>query len=135
MSIDKSQWVEIEEILASWMPCIEFKLGDHKVSIQRISAGEGKTQLAVYLDDHIKGEWFSEEKRPDIINQIWRPRSKAIYAPKEVKSIQKDFGKRDAKKYFPNLHDRQNWCDPMFPKASVLVRQFKKIDGLILVKK
>lgn len=56
----------------------------------------------------------------------------AVYKEKEIKDIERIFGKRDAKKNFPNLYKRTEYLDPLFPKASVLVRQFKKLDGIQL---
>jgi hypothetical protein len=138
MSISKDDWNDIEEKLKTWMPYVEFKLNNDIISIKRVMKGEGKTTLAVYINDKIEGSWArsdDETERPICIVDVWCLRSASFYKAKDIKHIEKVLGKRRAKKEYPKLHDRQFWHVPYFSKASVLVRQFKKIDGLILVNK
>lgn len=138
MSISKQEWSDIEALLTTWMPYVEFKLDQDTITIRRASTGEGKTALAVYINSEILGSWARPEddsERPSCIEKVWCKKSASYYKPKDIKNIEKHLGKRRAKKEYPKLHDRQFWHVPTFSKASVLVRQFKKIDGLILVKK
>ncbi|WP_311567262.1 hypothetical protein [Photobacterium arenosum] len=134
--ISKETWQKIEEELAQIWVQIEFEYQGYRLSVLRERHGEGKLVLTVYIDDVIKASWATEnEERLAIIPDVWRVRSKAYYSPAKVKKIEKDFGKRQAKKYFPNLHERYTWHEPYFPKASILVRQFKKLKGLKLMEK
>ncbi|PSU49462.1 hypothetical protein C9J12_08205 [Photobacterium frigidiphilum] len=142
-AITKEQWENLEEEMAGYWVDVEFKLNGYLVSINRVRSGEGKTELAVYIDGTICGSWMSArtnaeqdevEGLPTIIRDVWKLKTKAYYTPKKVKEIEKIFGKRRAKKEFPKLHDRHGFYLPYFPKASVLCRQFKKLEGLELVK-
>ena len=136
MAITKDQWVEIEKELEGLMPTVNFKLADDEINIRRVSTGEGKFELCVYINNELQGKWYStDSERPKCIKSVWKQRTKAKYKAKSIKDIEKIWGKRASKKDYPDLHDKIVWQQPLFPKASVLVRQFKKIDGLELITK
>ena len=133
MAITKEQWIKIENELASTFGNVVFSVGDHKVSVQRNRTSESTTVLSVYIDDFIKGEWFNKkESRPACLEQVWRKRSISLYKPTEIKRIQKAFGKRDAIKHFPKLHDKKEYFDSFFTTSKSLVRQFKRIENIEL---
>ncbi|HHG3545873.1 TPA: hypothetical protein ACPVZ6_002897 [Vibrio parahaemolyticus] len=137
MKISKDQWAELEEKMTYGYVDIKFKYKGFELSIQRVRTSESKSVLVVYINGSYKLSWGlidrESEGRPSILTEVWKQRSMAIYKPKEIKEIEKVWGKRQAKKDFPNLHGRHTWYDPAFPKASVLCRQFKKLEGLELV--
>lgn len=132
--ITKEMWEDIEaEMSGSWVN-IQFTYKGHEVSVQRVHVRESQTALAVYIDGSIEWKHCHREGISDFHKAVWRNRSMAVYKEKEIKDIEKVFGKRDAKKNFPNLYKRTEYLDPLFPKASVLVRQFKKLEGIELTK-
>ncbi|EHK1074265.1 TPA: hypothetical protein NKV10_002251 [Vibrio parahaemolyticus] len=137
MKVSKDQWAELEEKMTYGYVDIKFKYKGFELSIQRVRTSESKSVLVVYINGSYKLSWGlidrESEDRPSILTEVWKQRSMAIYKPKEIKEIEKVWGKRQAKKDFPNLHGRHTWYDPAFPKASVLCRQFKKLEGLELV--
>ncbi|HIF5850995.1 TPA: hypothetical protein ACX3E9_000267 [Vibrio parahaemolyticus] len=137
MKISKDQWAELEEKMTYGYVDIKFKYKGFELSIQRVRTSESKSVLVVYINGSYKLSWGlidrESEDRPSILTEVWKQRSMAIYKPKEIKEIEKVWGKRQAKKDFPNLHGRHTWYDPAFPKASVLCRRFKKLEGLELV--
>lgn len=136
MTITKEQWVKIQQELEGLFPSVEFKLGDDTISIARRAVAEGQFKLCVYINGTIEGGWFSENNdRPACVPNVWKQRSKAKYSAKDIKEIEKWYGKRRAKKEYPELHAKHIYHEPFFSKASVLVAQFKKIDGLELIKK
>lgn len=134
MSISKEQWAKIEGDLKGYFASCTFQYKDIEVSVFRVSAGEGKMVLGVYLNGKIKISWgYREHVDFDPLTELfWHQRSKAYYTPKQVKQIEKIWGKRQGKKEFPKLHESFIWYQPYFSKASVLVRQFKRIEGLAL---
>ncbi|ELB2819238.1 TPA: hypothetical protein KD832_002824 [Vibrio parahaemolyticus] len=137
MKISKDQWADLEEKMTYGYVDIKFKYKGFELSIQRVRTSESKSVLVVYINGSYKLSWGlidrESEDRPSILTEVWKQRSMAIYKPKEIKEIEKVWGKRQAKKDFSNLHGRHTWYDPAFPKASVLCRQFKKLEGLELV--
>ncbi|MTC39269.1 hypothetical protein GKR70_12225 [Providencia alcalifaciens] len=135
MRISKAQWVKIEEKLKEHFGCVKFQYQDTEVCVIRTYAGEGKTKLTVYLNDQICAGWgwTSCDVFNPLVEFFWSKRSTSIYKPKQVREFEKIFGKRGAKKEVPNLHKKITWYHPCFSKASALVRQFKRIEGLSLI--
>ena len=134
--ISKEKWEEIEQVLQGYFADVCFTYKGYELAIQRSAVGEGRTALFVYIDGVIKGSWnLQKDDTPQIVPEVWRRRTMSVYSPKERKEIERALGKRQAKKDFPKLHDKVEWYDAMFTKASVLVRQFKKLEGIELSEK
>ncbi|QSX32601.1 hypothetical protein JYB87_12645 [Shewanella avicenniae] len=139
MTISKEKWKQIEAELAAGLVDVGFRYQGHELSIYRVSKSETTTVLAVYIDGLIKGAWFERidklpEDAPKILAEVWYHRTMARYKQEQVANIEKIYGKRRAKKEWPDLHSRIEWIEAYFPKASVLCRQFKKLQGLELIK-
>ncbi|HCM0809471.1 hypothetical protein HJ153_01865 [Vibrio parahaemolyticus] len=136
-NITKDQWQKLEEKMTHDYVYTKFKYKGYELSIQRVRTAENKTALAVYIDGVINQGWGWKDRevegRPTIVGDVWKTRTMARHKPKFIKDIEKIYGKRRAKKEFPDLHGRREWLEPTFPKASVLCRQFKKLEGLELV--
>ncbi len=139
--ITKEMWEDIEaEMSGSWVNIV-FSYKGHDVSVNRVRVSESKTCLQVYVDGFVKGEWVSFEgenglsdKAPSILTDVWRRKTKAKYSAKHKKDLTKIFGKRGVKKQYPDLEDKYVFHLPDFSKASVLCRQFKKLEGIELTK-
>ncbi|MDG3049034.1 hypothetical protein P7250_17500 [Vibrio parahaemolyticus] len=67
-----------------------------------------------------------------MIDDVWMLKTQARYDKKFIASVEKIWGKREAKKRYPNLHDKRQYRWPYFNKASSVVRQFKKLVGIKL---
>ncbi|HCG8523852.1 TPA: hypothetical protein NJ913_004396 [Vibrio parahaemolyticus] len=140
--ITKEMWEDIEaEMSGSWV-AIAFNYKGHEVSVNRVRVSESKTSLQVYIDGFVKGEWvsFSEgkdgisDKAPAILADVWCKKTKARYGNKFKTAVTKIYGKRGVKKEYPDLDEKLVFYIPNFSKASVLCRQFKKLEGLELTK-
>ena len=135
MSISKELWQQIEEELKGIFGSASFKLDGHEISIERRSKTEGMTVLCVFIDGKIEYKFIQPDKHPsEIHSKVWRTRKVSVYSPKEKQRIYKEFGKRKAKEYFPNLEKKGAYLDSTFNTALSLVRQFKKLEGLEVVK-
>lgn len=135
MAITKEQWTEIEKHLAGLFSSVIFKYGEFEITVTRGRVSESKTSLVVYVDVVIKGGWYSKDnERPACIPDVWRKRTRAKYTAKSIKSFEKIWGKRRAKKEMPELYEvtQYHTCD--FTTAKSLVRQYKKLEGLELIK-
>ncbi|MBV7315473.1 hypothetical protein [Shewanella sp. NIFS-20-20] len=137
--ISKPMWKALEAELAGGWVNVAFRYKGYEVSIARVRQSESKTCLSVYIDGVIEGAWISRlDKQPDdapsILRDVWKLKSIAKYKPKMIADIEKIYGKRRAKKECPDLHQRIEYLLPYFAKASVLCSQFKKLDGLALIK-
>lgn len=135
MSVSKEQWQQIEEELKNLYCRVVFDYQGQELGISRQRTGEGKLDLVVYLDGQFNWGWgWPNQKelfKPEV-QQIWRKRSRSLHSPVKKKKLIKLFGKRAAKKHFPNLDKKLEWWEPIFTSAAVLVRQYKKVDGLTL---
>ncbi|EJL6309028.1 hypothetical protein NMR52_001278 [Vibrio cholerae] len=138
--ITKEMWQQIEKEMSDGWVNIVFAYKGHELTVSRVSVSESKTCLQVYIDGFIKGEWVSfngdnclSDKAPVILPDVWCKKTKAKHTSKFKQDIIRIFGKREAKKRYPDFDD--SWCFyvPHFSKASVLCRQYKKLEGIELV--
>lgn len=135
-NITKEEWAEIGEKLASLYNSVYFKLGEHKISVVTKPINETKISVVVYVDSEIKGSWFGQptDDTPTFVSKVYPKRTISKYSAKAIKSIEKHWGKRAVKRDYPDLHDKIEYHTPYFSKASVLVRHYKKIEGLEYIK-
>lgn len=132
-AITKEQWQQIEDELSGMFACVKFSYQGSEIIVKRERKNESTTLLVVYIDGEIQGKWFTRpEDSPKVLPEVWCKRSSASYQPKFIERIEKIYGKRQAKKEYPDLHSRREWFEPFFSKSSVLCRQFKKLKGLEL---
>ncbi|MEM8145630.1 hypothetical protein Q4R42_16860 [Morganella morganii subsp. sibonii] len=132
MSITKEQWAGIEESLKAHYVVIKFQYQDTEIAVTRVSVSEGRTKLAVYFNGKISAAWGisdSEYFNP-LCELFWSKRTKSLYSPAQIKALEKAYGKRAVKREIPDLYTKYTYYRPHFDKASVLVRQFRRIKGL-----
>ncbi|WP_233007180.1 hypothetical protein [Rheinheimera faecalis] len=135
--ITKEQWAAIEKEMSGGWVSIKFSYKGHEISVSRERKNESTTVLTVYIDGVIKGGWAclidkKPDDMPEFLPQVWSTKTISLYSPKKIAELEKSVGKRMAKKYVPNLHAKTQMYLPYFSKASVLCRQFKKLEGLEL---
>ncbi|AYO14396.1 hypothetical protein D0812_12850 [Vibrio owensii] len=141
--LSASDWADIQSQLEGFLANVSFKYKGHKISVVREHQSESSSKLAVYIDDRIKGAWISLnfgetgdvnklKERPAVIDDVWMLKTKARYDKKFIASVEKIWGKREAKKRYPDLHGKRQFRWPYFNKASSVVRQFKKLEGIEL---
>lgn len=135
MSITTEQWQKIEENLTTGMASVKFQMGSDAITVKRVLIKENRLALAVYINDQIV--WMhgmQRNEQSELICKVWRKRTVATYSPVKKQKIIKGFGKRRAKELFPSLDKVTTYYDPMFNTAKSVVRQFKKLDGLVVTK-
>ncbi|EOW9459294.1 hypothetical protein ACOCGI_000341 [Vibrio cholerae] len=138
--ITKEMWQQIEQEMSESWARIVFAYKGHQLTVSRVSVSESKTCLEVYVDGLIKGEWISfkgdnclSDKAPVILPDVWCKKTKAKYSAKFKVRMTKIYGKRGVKKACPDLDESLVFYVPNFSKASVVCRQYKKLDGIELV--
>ena len=135
MAIPKEKWEEIEKQLIGSYGTVEFSLDGHKLTASKKFIAENKLAIVVYIDNEIMPAWgmVSSDKFKPLVEKVWAKRAKSIYTPKKQKEIIKAFGKRGAKKHFPNLEEKVHWYECYFNTFSVFKRQYQKLEGLEVV--
>lgn len=143
--ISKEAWEDIESSLSCSYVDISFKFKGYLLQVNRVRISESKTALMVWIDGKSRSSWgcahldFMKsnlttdeiESTPSIIPDVWKPVARSNYKPKQIKAFEKINGKRWCKK--EGIYDKTVFYTSTFSKASVLVRQFKKLDGLELI--
>ena len=134
-TITKEQWQQIEEELKGMFCDVRFNVQGHELLVRRAQVAEGRWELVVYIDKSITPFWGmpSHKEYLPVVEKVWRKRSKAHYSPKRQKEIIKIWGKRRAKKEWPDLEEKYHWYDFIFKTASSVVRQYRRIEGLELI--
>ena len=132
--ITNEQWETVESELKGLFGVVNFKLDDKKITITKEFIAENKMAYIVYIDGSVTLGWGSpsSELYDPTVEKVWHKKTRSIYKPREIKRLIKDWGKREAKRMFPNLEEKQVYFNPYFEKYSVLHRQFKKIKELEL---
>ncbi|MGQ7746662.1 hypothetical protein ACUNDQ_20960 [Pectobacterium brasiliense] len=136
-AITKEQWALIAEELKSYFCYVQFKYQETVITIARERDGESKTVLSVYFDGRIMSAWGMEtcEAYNPITRLFWCEKKKRYYSAMRVSEIEKKFGKRRAKEFFPKLYDSISFRLPYFATSTSLIRQFKKAYGLVWLRK
>ena len=133
--LSKEQRATLQQSLAQPFGYANLTLDGHEINIRRCHIKENRSALVVFVNRALDTCAFrSVAEAPDIYRKVWRLRSAAVYSAKDVKAIEKVYGKRRARKEYPRLHDRHQYLDPSFNTAASLVRQLAKLEGLELVK-
>lgn len=133
----KALWEQVADELKNLFCHVRFRYLDTVISVIRERDSESRIVLAVYFNDTMCAGWGCEDS--EVFNPLtrlfWHEKKRRWYSAKRVAEIEKSIGKRAAKKYFPNLHSYMSYRAPYFTSSSVLVRQFRKADGLMLITK
>src|SRR5690606_38324265 len=117
------------------MASVKFQMESDAITVKRVRIKENRLALAVYINDQIIWKHgIQNDEQPELIRKVWRKRTVAAYSPVKKQKIIKSFGKRRAKELFPSLDKVTTYYDPTFNTAKSVVRQFKKLDGLAVVK-
>lgn len=94
----------IERLKSQWKQ-VKLKCDGHTVDLQLVQVKNTKLAISVYVNSYFKGVWFT---KPDehVESKFLPIITKAFYSSVEKKKIIKEFGKRNAYKYFPNLDEK-----------------------------
>lgn len=146
MSISKEQWKAIEAELKKMWVNVEFKLAGHSIQVCRRQKTESTTVLAVYIDNTIEGKWCvgldeipaEDAFMNEVVKRVWFTKTKCAYSKKrldEMEKLKRKIGVRRFKELVGEDPKSKvySWLMPSFGSSTVLVRQFKKIEGLELV--
>lgn len=146
MTITAAQWKQISDHLKCQHAQVEFSLNSYSISISRERKSESISHLCVYIDGYIKGVWMKLLTEIDpadafmnqVVKQVWFHEFKARHSRDQLAKLEK-IKRRIGVKTFKEIYGEDPKSEgftilfPNFPSSAVLVRQFKKIEGLTLV--
>lgn len=124
MSISNEKWQEIA-IKLGMLASVAFMYGSHLIEVKP-KIYKGKIIWVVYIDASIKVEWENKENQMfNVVEKVWFKKSRHVFTAKEKRSYKRVFDKK-------RLNQKVYSLIPWFSSCSTLIRQFKKIDRLIL---
>lgn len=120
--ISAEKIAEIERELRLAHGYVYLQCDDYRVCV-RVEPFKTRTYvLSVYVDGWIRGEWLKDDCEHR--RRFMCPKSIALYAKKRQAEIVKTFGKRQAAKHFPRLHERHEYWVPYWTSARSMLRHF-----------
>lgn len=120
--LSKEDFERIQRELSTPYGMVDLDCDGYKVAVRIQQVKRLSYAPVVYVNGIIKGEWFrgdcEEAKR------FLCPRTRSILTPKKKAAILKDFGKRSAKKYFPELEAKLTFYDATWSSVGSMLRHF-----------
>lgn len=145
MAITKAQWEEVRaELWDRLHGDVEFVYQGHRISCQARLDNKRKLVIQIYLNGFVKGAWLLAAMDPDnhpcsdpevaLVPLFWNVKRSALYSRKQKEALTKIYGKRRVKKEFPDLDAMQEMPTDTWGSATRMIAQFKRVQGLELVK-
>ena len=134
--ISKAQWQQVQQQLSGLYGQAVFQLDGHEITIQRGQLSENKLGLSVFIDG-VMAPRHGFEPSDDylaVTQKVWAKKFIWAYSPAKQKSMIKSLGKRRLRELCPNYDKKREYRVPIFSSARTLIGQYKKLDGLVLVK-
>jgi hypothetical protein len=129
--ISQEQWEKIEQQLGGAFGTVKLSLDGKEISLEKRLISENTLGIIVYIDGAYSLAWgmVDHEMHDPFVAQVWKPRSRSVFSPKQQKELIKIWGKREVKK----RHDFSKkivWYQPLFERFGPLKRQYKKLKAL-----
>lgn len=122
LSRDEIQKIDAE--LSFPFGCVVLRCDGNTVTIQVQRTKPRRYDLMIYVNGWFKGEYLRETS-PE--HRFYRPVKISAYKPSERAKIEKNFGKRKARKYFPNLDKTSTYYMPSWNTPSTMLRHFARV--------
>ncbi|AOJ13169.1 MULTISPECIES: beta galactosidase jelly roll domain-containing protein [Burkholderia] len=122
LSKDEIQRIDTE--LSFPFGCVVLRCDGNTITIQVQRTKPRRYDLMVYVNGWFKGEYL-KEAAPE--HRFYRPVKISAYKPTERAKIEKNFGKRKARKYFPNLDHTSTFYMPSWNTTSTMLRHFARV--------
>ena len=140
MAISVDQWKVINTKLQNQFASVHFALDGRKITVQWRRSSQTRIQfsLFVFIDGHIKIStgWPSHGDYDSFVEKVWRKKTRttSLFKIQELqgKSKRQIAVINKLKKEYP---DRvMVWYEPLFLNPGSLIKQYKKLEGLEVVK-
>ncbi|WP_155705943.1 hypothetical protein [Burkholderia cepacia] len=109
---------------------IELRCDGDTVTIAVQQTKPRRFDLMVYVNGWFRGEYL-RDSAPE--HRFYRPTKISAYTPSQRTKIEKQFGKRNARKYFPNLDKATTVLMPTWRTPRTMLRHFARVSQSIEV--
>lgn len=131
------QWNGIEQALDNQLfHEVRMVIDGYRITAMKVVTGKTRLGILVHVDGKILGEWVlpDENGEPkEVARRFWRERRRALYPPKKRARLEKSFGKRQVREYFPNIDKVHRCWVPEWTSAHALRRHLVKNNDEIRV--
>lgn len=124
MVISNEQWKAIPLKLGLFEN-VDFIYNDYLIEVVP-KIHKNKVVYVIFINGRINSEWLLKDNEMyPLVDKLWFKTSRNAYSMKDRKIYQRVLGKKEVNKKIFLLN-------PYFSSINTLIRQFKKLDGLIL---
>lgn len=117
MSLTKEQWAKVEQAISGIVGSASLLCDGYVVQLE-VMRSKQKLVIGIYIDGSMAGEWVTDPGT--LPEQKFLPiRSRSRYSAKDLKDMEKSFGKRWMKK--KGYYEKYQYCDLKHntPKAAI----------------
>ncbi|MCA8183808.1 hypothetical protein [Burkholderia vietnamiensis] len=122
--LSKEDIQRIDAELSFPFGCVVLRCDSNTITIQVSRTKPRRYDLMVYVNGWFKMTYL-KEAAPE--HRFYRPVKLSAYKPAERAKIEKEFGKRKARKYFPNLDKTSTYYMPSWNTPSTMLRHFARV--------
>lgn len=122
--LSKEDIQRIDTELSFPFGCVVLRCDANTITIQVTRTKPRRYDLMVYVNGWFKGDYL-KETAPE--HRFYRPVKFSAYKPSERAKIEKQFGKRNARKYFPGLDKTSTYYMPSWNTPSTMLRHFARV--------
>ncbi|WP_208457713.1 hypothetical protein [Burkholderia pyrrocinia] len=111
--------------------CVVLRCDDNTVTVQVQRSKPRRYDLMVYVNGWFRGSYLKADA-PE--HRFYRPVKISAYKPSERAHVEKQFGKRNARKYFPNLDKTFTIFAMTWNSPGTMIRHFTRVcESVVLV--
>lgn len=110
--------------------CVVLRCDTDTVTIQVQRSKPRRYDLMVYVNGWFRGGYLKEDA-PE--HRFYRPTKISAYTPSQRAGIEKQFGKRNARKYFPDLDRTTTIFLPTWTVPKAMLRHFARVSQSVAV--
>ncbi|KUZ02546.1 MULTISPECIES: hypothetical protein [unclassified Burkholderia] len=104
--------------------CVVLRCDGYTVTIEVQRTKPRRYDLMVFVNGRFRGSYLKEDA-PE--HRFYRPVKISAYKPSERAHIEKQFGKRNARKYFPNLDKTSTIFAMTWISTGAMLRHFARV--------
>ncbi|RQY36509.1 hypothetical protein [Burkholderia stagnalis] len=108
--------------------CVVLRCDDDTVTVQVQRTKPRRYDLMIYVNGWFRGSYLKESASE---HRFYRPTKISAYTPSQRAGIEKQFGKRNARKYFPDLDRTTTIFMPTWTAPSAMLRHFARVSQSI----
>ncbi|MCS6596604.1 hypothetical protein N4S61_06745 [Burkholderia pseudomallei] len=105
--------------------CVVLRCDGDTVTIQVQRTKPRRYDLMVYVNGWFRGSYLKADA-PE--HRFYRPTKISAYTPSQRADIEKQFGKRKARKYFPDLDKTATIFMPTWSAPGAMLRHFARVN-------